>query len=370
MKSHSEGEAMPRIFIFALITTLLLTNCQKKEEEAPRENIAAGVVSNLSTISASYTPTSLDSANASGVVIKSDPCAGVTDFAVCQSNLIREYLQIGKNVVDTLSQLANSIGSALGKLDDGSTGTSNDGKISWNKSSSTVWSILTYGTGGNSVAYFSVNGGVYTLKMNANNDESDPKDQLLEATVTFNSADDWSVDVFFSNSVCDTGDVGSPSKAHIKLTKSSGLWAGKAMLYVPRWASPGTTLTCATAAGLPGSEITLYTDFVGNDTSTKAALYLIPATENTAGIPAIASYDLPDFCTNFASSCGGMGEPTAGALAAYPNNWCTTGAGTSPTWGDNCNTNAPVNAASFSSAALWTTPADLKVKSVTLPPSL
>ncbi len=359
---------MTKILLFTL-TLSLLVGCQKKEEPAT-ENIASGVVSNLSNVSANYTPTSLDSVNSSSVHQASDPCAGVNDFAVCQSNLIREYLRIGKNTVDTLAQLANSIGGSLGQVPDGNSGTSNDGKVSWNRTTSTVWSVLARGLSGNPLAHFSINGNVYSLKMDANQDENNPRAQQFEATVTYSDANNWTVDIFSSNLVCDPNDVGAPSKARVVLTKANGLWSGKAMLYMPRWQSPGTTLTCATAYGLPGSEITLYTDFVGNDTSTKAALYLIPATENTAGLPGIAGFDLPDFCTNFATSCDGPGEPTALMLAAYPNNWCTTGAGTSPTWGNNCNTNAPVNAAAFSSAALWTTPSQLKARTVTVPPTL
>lgn len=352
----------------AVTAIVLFSNCQKKVE-APPENIATAVVSNLSTISAGYTPTSLASVSASGISAQSDPCAGVTDFAVCQSNLIREYLKIGKATVDSISQIAGAVGSALGQVPDGNAGTSTDGKISWNKTSSALWSVIARGTGSNPYVYMSVNGGTYTLKVDANYAETSPAAQQIEATITYTSATDWTVDVFFGNDVCDSTDVGQPSKAHIKLTKANGLWTGKAMLYVPRWQSPGTTLTCASTAGT--SEITMYTDFVGNDVSTKAALYLIPASVSDLSSPAISTYDLPDFCTNFGSSCGaGPGQVPVGFLDAKTNNWCTTGAGTTPTWGDSCSTNTAVNAASFSSLSEWTAPAALETKTVTMPTTL
>lgn len=356
--------------VFVSVAALWFGSCQKKEETAATPNIAAGVVSNLSTISAGITPASLASNTASGVSAQADPCAGVTDFAICQSNLIREYLKIGKQTVDTISTMASSVGTALGDVPDGNSGTSTNGKITWNKTSSTVWSVIARGTAaGSPYAYFSINGGTYTLKIDANNAETSPEPKQIEATVTFTSSSDWTVDVFFGNDVCSSTDVGAPSKAHLKLTKANGLWTGKAMLYMPRWQSPGTTLTCATTAGLTASEITMYTDFVGNDASTKAALYLMPATGViSTDLTTIGNFDLADFCTNFASSCGGAGEPTS--TAAYPNNWCTTGAGTNPTWGNNCTSNTAVSAASFSSNTLWTTPANLKTKTVTLPPTL
>jgi hypothetical protein len=227
--------------------------------------------------------------------------------------------------------------------------------------------VLVRGTGGNTAAYFSVNNGVYTLKVDKNFDEEEPADQQIEAIVTYVSAASWTVDVFFGNNVCDPAKPKDPSKAHIILSKGSGLWTGKAMLYVPRWEAPGTTVSSCSPSS--PAEVTLYTDFVGNDASTKAALYIYPATEAAMGT--VANFDIPDFCTNFATSCdGGLGELTPSIVDDYPNNWCTTGAGTAPTWGNNCTSNSVVSAASYSNASLWTPPVSLKNKSVSLPPSL
>lgn len=359
---------MKSLAIFFLVAgpVLFFTNCKKKESTS-NENIATGVVSNLSSISSNYTPNSLDSVSGSSVSTLTDPCEGVTDFAVCQSNLIRAYLQLGKESVDFLSQISNSVGAQLGQLPDGSSGTSGDGKISWNKASSSVWSIMSRGTSNDPLAYLSINGSSYTLKYDMNKNPDETLDKQFEATVTYTDANTWVVDVFFLNNVCDAADPSDPSKAHIKLTKSGGLWSGKAMLYFPRWKSPGSTVTCSTT----GSEITMFTDFVGNDTSTKAALYLLPVSVNDIEASGPSNFDIPDFCTNFASSCGGLGEPANGAaLAGYPNNWCTTGAGTTPTWGDNCTSNTAVSGASYSAASEWTDPAALKIKVVTLPGSL
>ena len=357
----------------AFVAAALLTvyACKKKDEPTDTTNIASQVVANLSVISQSYAPTSLQSVSTSSVAAQSDPCAGVSDFAVCQSILIREYLKIAKSTVDTLSTLAGGIGSALGQVPDGNSGTSGDGKISWNKTNSDVWSILTRGAAAQTLAYFSVNSGTYTLKLNQNVNEDTPADQMIEAIVTFNTSDDWEVDVFFSNGVCDATDVTAPSKAHIKISKAAGLWTGKAMLYAPRWKAPGATSpTCSTIPGI--DDVAMYTDFVGNDTSTKAALLILPSTENLVNNITSANYGLPQFCTHWPNSCdGGAGElPNATALNVYPNNWCTTGAGTNPTWGDDCTSNTAVSAASYSAPANWTTPAILKTKTVSMPSSL
>lgn len=352
-----------------LIPVLFFTNC-KKSETTTSTNIASEVVQNLQTISDGYTPDSLSSVSSSSASIQSDPCEGVTDFAVCQSILVREYIRIGKSTVDSVSNLAGQIGSALGEVPDGNSGTSADGKISWNKTSSEVWSVLSRNASNGSIAYFSVNNGVYTLKVDQNNAETNPADQQIETVITFNNSSDWAVDVYFGNNVCDSTDVSEPSKAQIRMTKSGGLWTGKAMIYVPRWQTPGGTApTCATTSG--ANDITMYTDFVGNSASTKAALLLIPSSESSTSNVTSANYSLPDFCTNFASACGsGTGQIPSSFLNSYPNNWCTTGPTASPTWGDDCSTNSAVNSASFSASSNWVAPSVLKAYSVTLPTSL
>ena len=358
------------LFLGTLATALaLFTNC-KKQETTSSSNIASQVVQNLTAVSNGYTPASLASNTTSGVKVQNDPCAGVSDFAVCQSNLIREYLRIGKSTVDTLSTLAAQIGARLGEVPDGNSGTSGDGKVSWNKTSADVWSVLLRGTGGNPVAYLSINSGVYTLKVDQTYDESNPTPTQLEATVNFTDSSNWTVDVYFGNDACNSAQVSDPSKAEIKLSKASGLWTGKAMIYVPRWQAPGATApTCGTAAG--AADIAMYTDFVGNDTSTKAALYLIPTTENNVGNINNTNFALPAFCTNWPSACGtGTGQIPVSFLNSYPNNWCTTGPSTNPTWGSDCASNAAVTGAAYSNGTNWIAPNTFKSKSVTVPSSL
>ncbi len=363
---------MRNVLILSLVVSnLALFGCQKKAEEtAAPPNIASVAVANLNTISAAYNPNSMDSTVAymgnSDVQIQADPCQGVTDFAVCQANLIREYLRLGKSTVDLLAQLASGIGAALGQVPDGNAGTSDDGKISWNKASSTVWSILARGTGNAPNSYFSVNGSTYTLKFDNSVSLTGPDSGQADAVVTFTDENNWTVDVFYSKTECVATDVGAPSKVQIRMAREAGLWKGKAMLYAPRFEAPGETVTCATASGT--HQLAMFTDFVGNDESSKAALYLIPATNND--LSTIGNFDLMDFCTNFAAYCGGMGEPTAMFLASYPNNWCTTGPNIAPTWNSNCPTNAVVSAATFSAATNWIVPDTLRVKTVTLPTGL
>lgn len=355
-----------------LLAALVPACSSKKNDDSGNDtsttNIASQVVANLTAVSQDFVPTSLESTSASVLSLRplSDPCEGVTNFAVCQSNLIRAYIQIGKAMVDTMTQITSVVGQQLGQVADGQSGTSNNGRISFEKVDSQNWEVLFRTLGGDSVAHTSVAGSVYNLSFDQRNDADDPQDLRLQAQVTYTDAETWTVDVFMINDECDATDPGAPSRLHLKLGKANGLWTGKAMLYSPRWNAPGETVSCATATGT--HEIAMYTDFVGNDTSTKAALYMIPATVNT--LSSIGDYDLSDFCTNFAAYCGGAGEPTAGFLSAYTNNWCTTGPSTNPTWGDSCSSNATVSGAAFSNASLWVTPVNLKAATITLPTSV
>ena len=163
------------------------------------------------------------------------------------------------------------------------------------------------------------------MKHDKNVDASGAVDQHIEITVNFTTSETWDVDVYFGNNVCDATDPKGPTKARLKVGLANNLWTGKAMLYSPRWEAPGAAaITCA--SGL--SEIAMYTDYVGNSTSSKASLYLIPA--SNSNLTSIVDLELHDFCTNFASYCGGPGEPAT--VAPYSNPFCSTGPSTSPTW--------------------------------------
>ena len=101
--------------IGAIVLIVTTISCEKKAEDTTSANIATEVVANLASISANYAPPSLTSA---AVSIQSNPCEGVTNFAICQSNLIREYNRIGKEAVDATSTIVNALGQALGNVPD------------------------------------------------------------------------------------------------------------------------------------------------------------------------------------------------------------------------------------------------------------
>ena len=161
-------------------------------------------------------------------------------------------------------------------------------------------------------------------------------------------------------------DPNAPSKVQVKVSKSGDMWNGKAMVYTPRW-DDVAGVDCNTTAGV--HELTMYTDFVGNNDATKAGLYLIPATESSLATPDIENYALTEACTNFTSLNVG---PFCADLASanWGNFWCTTAPTAEPTWNNACTAYPTVSAASFSAASEWVEPATLKAYSITFPTSL
>lgn len=362
---------MKKIAVCFLSITMMLVACKKKEDSSTASaNISSTVVTNLVQVSSDFTPDSLASSTASSSSLKqqSNPCAGTSDFAVCQSNLIREYVKLGKDAVDLTTQLVSSVGSALGEVADGSTGTTSDSKVTWSKTDANNWSALFRGTGGASALYISIVNNTYTLKANGSVLESDPSSFTVEATINYTDSNTWTVNVFFVNTECKVLDPKAPSKVLINLSKENGLWTGKSMIYAPRFEAPGQTVTCSTTAG--ASDVVMYTDFVGNDSSTKASLYMAPGSASTF-TSSPSSFDLKNICSTLSLTCNGAGSNLSSSFSSLTfNPWCTTGPGVAPTWNNSCSSNSTVSSASYSAASNWIEPATLKAKTTTLPTSL
>lgn len=332
---------------------VFFTNCN----QGLKNTLTSDFANNVSVISLGFVPASFDA------VQQQNPCSGVPNFAVCQLNSAVQYLKIGKTIADNIVSIAAEIGKTAGDVPDSNSGTTQDGKISWNKTSEAVWSVLQRGAGGAPLTYISMNNGVYVFKYNANVESAAPTDLQIEAHFNFTDSNTWTADIYSGNNVCSPLQPEAPTKTVYKLTRAAngpGLWTGKAMMYFPHWQRPGAaTVTCAT-----NSEVAFYSDFAGNPTSTKSAIYLIPATLTTLASAAV--YGLNNFCTNFSTLCGGTGQPTSGALGGFTNNYCRPGSN-SVVWANNCTGNLTVEPAPFLADGQWIAPSDLKIKTVTLP---
>ncbi|GIL18446.1 MAG: hypothetical protein BroJett040_21970 [Oligoflexia bacterium] len=363
---------MSFIAIPALVIGLMSCSKKKDEPATASTNITTTISSNLSTVSAGFAPASLavspsvqfSSLRENMEISSGGPC-GTASFFDCQAILVRLYLTMAKQFVDMTNQVIAGVGSGLGQLADGASGSAASGDgytFHYNKTDANNFAILGIKDSSSQPGiYLNVSSTVYTLKVDTAQMDSNGSTAKVSAVINYTDASTWSIDMMIDNPTCDANDVEAPSKIKIKLSKASGLWTGKAMMYHPRWANAGTP-TCATTPSASTS-VALYTDFVGNDSAAKASVYLIPVDQ--AGTT-YSSYGLDNFCNNFGSVCsGGM----SGVMTNYPNPFCATSSGS--TFNSTCSSvDATVAAASYSAASNWTAPATYVSESVTLPSSL
>jgi hypothetical protein len=145
-----------RVLLFGILTTLSL-GCDKKKDSSSGSstNVTSIVTMNLQQVQTGFTPDSIAVSSSStmnsnskmGIDLKSvtaqaNLCANISFFE-CQSILVKLYFAIGKSMVGTTAQLVANIGSQVGQLTDGATGTvtSTDGSsISYSKTDATVGS--------------------------------------------------------------------------------------------------------------------------------------------------------------------------------------------------------------------------------------
>lgn len=365
-----------RNLVLLFIGLLIFNGCNKKEKSNQSSStVVSSVVSNLQQIQTGFTPTSMSngSATVQGADIKtmmsgSGPCTGL-DFFQCQSVLVKLYFAIGKSLVGQTAQIVASVGNNLGQLADGATGTatdSNGGTIQYSKTSASVFSILAKNSAGASGLYLSVNDTSYSVKFDLANLDSTATDPVkLEMTISYTSASAWSVDLLMIQPTCDTNDPGAPNTIKLVLSRDTSIWTGKAMLYHPHWGAAGTA-TCSDS-----TSIGMYTDFVGSESATKGSLYLIPGA-TSSWTNAIDTYAFSNFCTNFASYCGSStGQIDSGMPTNYPNPFCSTTPGVTPTFNSTCSTvDTSVANGSYSASSLWLTPSTLGTSSITLPTTL
>jgi hypothetical protein len=360
-----------------LILSLTILSCNKKEEEPVEtaSTVVTEVATNLQQIQTSFTPASMSSTTAamSPMTFKvlsagAGPCTDL-DFFACQSVLVKLYFDIGKSMVGTAAQLVSTLGSHLGQLADGASGTVNTaegGTVVYTKTSADVFTVLAKNATETPSLYIDVNNNSYTLKFDIQAlDATSTEAVKLEMAISFTSAQIWSVDLYMHNATCSDSDPAAPQRIKIALTRDATIWVGKAMLYHPHWGGGGTP-TCAT-----DNAIGMYTDFIGSDSATKGSLYLIPgAADNLSTIS--TTYPFNQYCSNFASTCGdGTGLIPASLTALYPNPFCSTTTGVAPAFNNDCSAvDTTVAAASYSATSLWVAPSILGTQAITLPTAL
>jgi hypothetical protein len=261
------------------------------------------------------------------------------------------------------------VGTGLGKLADGASGTHTEGTdtIDYNKTSDTDFSIL-YKKNSKAGLYLKVKGNVYTLQMDVNAVDPTQAAASIQVDVTFTDANTWTVTTFFYNSTCSTAKPNDPNRIKVVIGKASGLWTGKAMLYMPhlREATPSCSTTESDTTGA-----VYYTDFAADDTAAKAHIYFMKRTRLASEIS--DTYSMTHVETELGVDVDASTTQTA--LTGVENQVCMTpttatfSTGTSA--GAQCTpASTAVSAASYGASTDWTSPSSFYGATVTLPSAL
>ena len=107
--------------------------------------------------------------------------------------------------------------------------------------------------------------------------------------------------------------------------------------------------------------MSMYTDFVANDTAAKASVYMMDRSVDS--LTDIADYGIGDYSTVYSNDFGDT--------SSYPIPFCNPAGTLDATWGDDCTlTDATICTADFGSASDWVTPSELYQLEIDIPTSL
>lgn len=353
-----------------------LLSCDKKEDEETKTTEATEApgltttTSNITTVSQKMVPGSL--VIPTELHLNGDPCQGLSFFA-CQPNLLKLYLSMGKGMVDNSNAIITQIAPGLAQLP-GKKGkiTSDDGaSVDYDITSATVYRLLISSTTGPFIS-LDVNGNVYRIQLDSSNSPDEDQGEgdgggpaKIETQITYTDENTFSVNLLLNGMACKPDDVQAPGAIGIDIQYANGVAQGKAMMYLPRWMGNNSCETEPTA----DSKAFIYTDFVGDDSNTTAALYLMK--NSVSSVDVFPDWEIADFCSNYADQCNNgyaFGMPVK-IEDAFKNNFCVTQDDTE--WGKTCSSESPlISTPTYSASTLWTVPSQFEAKSITLPTSL
>lgn len=350
-----------RIVFLALAIVGVAFACAPKKKEDPATTILTEKSSaNLQKISLAFLPDSMK------LTLGNNPCQGMAGIVDCQTVFMRLYLQTAKTTLELLQGIVADIGTRIGPIADGATGTyaGADGQTGeYTKTNADTYTVLIKKNGVNAV-YVSVNGATYRMKVDWALVAPDQGiTGVYQFDIDYTGEEQWSVLTSGYGTSCDSSSVRQPQSFRVKMSRDGSLWRGKGMAYAPRWAVFNPDPTCATTP-TDANGMALYADLVGDAAATKYSFSTLKRTRGTADI---ATTPISAFCTEFSSLCTG-GNFSGETPASYSGFVCTVPSG-ARTWGSSCaSQSATVAAASFGPTEDWTAPSDLAALTLTVSP--
>lgn len=344
----------------------LMLSCGKKseEEEESSDTLGSGDdkgvkedSENVGAVSDNMVPGSLAVDTSSELALAGNPCEDTEGFFDCQPVLLKLYLSIVQDMVDSTAQILGKSEEYVSKLSVGAegeeavSGSKFLAKIEYKVSSAEEYTLLLHSKKG-SFVYLDVDKSekvkTYDLYFNAANAPDSDQAGVVHATIEFESKTSFTADVSMTGMKCNDDDVRAPNKIRIKVTRDDDVWNGKAMLYHPRFQSSDDD-TCDLEIS-DATEMLMYTDFAGNDDNSSGSLYLLPS--NVDDVDNITDYPASSFCSNFSSSCsGGKGFGDPNPVSSYGNPFCATS--DDAQWNADC---SDVTTDDYSAKSMWITP--------------
>ncbi|MFH1017718.1 MAG: hypothetical protein V1798_05975 [Pseudomonadota bacterium] len=359
--------------LLVLITLVLALHCGgSNSNNSPG---VAGLATQIETISNDFVPESLDYSSSSQSRLNpssprfasSGPCVG-TDLFGCQPILLRIYIAINQLFAGQAVTTLDDVGSHMTDIADGTSGTVTEDTqtIEYSKTSDAEFSVLVKTNDGTPFAYLSLADSQFTMRLDifaqpADTSGSGPTEGIFEISGTFTDENHWTVVSQMIGMNCQSDDVGAPQNIRVRMEKADGLWTGKAMMYLPRWAEDYTCDTTPTDS----TGMVIYTDFVGDATAAKVSVFAM-----RPSITDLSSIDMNDYALNDLSA--NYPEVIQGAdLSAYENPFCNPSSTDIAVWNDNCSgTSSAVSEASFGSATDWLDPSEFAALTLAIPTSL
>ena len=326
---------------------------------------------NLKTVLNNLQPASLTS----DTVLGENPCATSDGFFDCQPKLLKLYLSFAKSMIELSQQTVAGLSQDLASLKPGDSGSvlvtqdSTTLNVDYEVTTYSQYRILIKDSQLNPIAYFDVNSSLVHITADIDSLSNGKDSGQLDIIIDFTDLNNYQMDMVLTDAKCDATDVGAPQNMAIKLQRASGVLKGKAMLYHPRFIfSDAAPMTCKDA-GTPASKMLFYTDFVGDDSNTTAAIYLMPPTVDN--IANITDYAASAFCTNFPDWCTSdghaFGDPNP--VTDYGNDFCVTGSAS--TWNAACSSSeSDIATPNYSDSSNWIVPMEFTGMTVTVPDSL
>jgi hypothetical protein len=341
-KSKGDGEGGPD------------NNGQLETGNGPAVSTAAGEIREVQT---NMVPGSLEVAQREG----ENPCEGLGLIA-CQPNLLKVYLANAQRSVGTVQNFLSQISSAMSRISvpgEGSINVPMNGQtmtILYKATTRTKYSLL-FKNVSTPILSFKADDKHYVMTMRTGkNGSSDPAQQfVMVIDISYQSPEEFHVETKFHQMPCTTDDTRAPNNYVSVIDVADGVWKGKAMMMSYTWlgGSGDSGPLCSDDPSTSGMSI--YTDFVADDSYASASLYMMPW--DVATVEALVASPVRAFCTTFSGKCSD-GVAFGSSISSLGSIFCISRASGAASWTGPCtsSSSADVASGSFGDASDWIVP--------------